>query len=470
MKIIRFEAEHVKKIKAVQITPTGNVVEIAGKNGAGKTSILDSIWWALAGTRAHQPEPIHRDHAKARIKLDLGELIVEREFKRLPAAPGKKDERFTTRILVTTKEGVVVSSPQTLLDQLLGSLSFDPLAFARKSEAEQYRTIQEVCGIDLQASDSQDEADFDERRVVNRTAKARRDAADQIHVPTALLERIDVGALIKERQRREKLNDHRAESVARRESLGRQIVEAERDKARISAAVTEAAKEAAKFEAAQAAARERFTDDQAEAAKHFAAEKETADRRRFEESDHYSEQVTESRAILEALPELTAHETFSDIDEQTARAEVANTKANEAEHQADLVKRFTQEATVAEAEAIRLTEAMAARKLAATAAVEKAALPIPGLSLDNGQVTLNGLPFAQASDADQLRASCAVAMRGDQKLKVIRVRDGSLLDEDSMQILAEMAADADYQVWIERVDTSGKAGIVIEDGCVKEQA
>ena len=49
MRIIRFEAEHIKKIQVVQITPRGHVVEISGKNGAGKTSILDSIWWALAG-------------------------------------------------------------------------------------------------------------------------------------------------------------------------------------------------------------------------------------------------------------------------------------------------------------------------------------------------------------------------------------------------------------------------------------
>ena len=58
MRIIRFEAEHIKKIQVVQITPSGHVVEISGKNGAGKTSILDSIWWALAGTRTHQPDPI----------------------------------------------------------------------------------------------------------------------------------------------------------------------------------------------------------------------------------------------------------------------------------------------------------------------------------------------------------------------------------------------------------------------------
>ena len=460
MKIIRFEAEHVKKIQAVQITPTGHVVEIAGKNGAGKTSILDSIWWALAGTRSHQPEPIHRDHTKARIKLDLGELTVEREFKRLPAAPGKQDERFTTRIHVTTKEGVAVSSPQTMLDQLLGSLSFDPLAFARKSEAEQYRTIQEICGVDLQDSDRQNEADFGERRVVNRTAKARREAADQIHVPTERPMRIDVAALIQERQRREMLNVKRAAIVNGRESFESQIVTAENDAERLETSITIMQEDLARHDA-------QFTENvdrvRAEAKRQIDAltsDSIASKGRLFQQRKQYETSIkfcaaraNNAKTELQALPATPIPETFTDIDEQTERAESVNATVNEAERQVDLKDRLTDEASAAEAESRRLTEAMASRKLAATAAVEKASLNIPGLSLDNGQVNLNGLPFAQASDADQLRASCAIAMNGDQELKVIRVRDGSLLDEDSMQILAEMAKDADYQVWVERVST-----------------
>ena len=92
-----------------------------GRTGQGKTSILDAIWWALAGTRSHQPEPINRDHDQARIKLDLGELVVERQFARLPPAPGRQDERLTTRIIVTDAEGHDLRSPQTILDRLLGS-------------------------------------------------------------------------------------------------------------------------------------------------------------------------------------------------------------------------------------------------------------------------------------------------------------------------------------------------------------
>ena len=468
MRILRFEAEHIKKIEVVAITPSGHVFEVSGNNGAGKTSILDSIWWALAGTRTHQSDPIQHGHDKGRIKLDLGAITVEREFKRLKAAPGKQDERITTRLVVKTAEGQVMQSPQSILDQLLGTLSFDPLAFARKSARDQYQVLEEACGVDLQSIDRQNEADYLARTIANRTAKEKRAAADNISVPAQIPERIDVAALIAERQRREKLNGERAEAVAKLLSLKRKIGEAERDKARISAAVTEAAKAAANFEAAQTAARERLADDQAIAAQHFRADQETADMKRFDESEHYSEQARQLRSALEALSELTAHETFSDIDEQIEQAGTVNAAAHEAERQSRDLGRLEREYEDAEAESIKLTEAMDERKLAAAQAVEKAALPIPGLSLNNGQVSLDGVPFGQSSDADQLRASCAIAMRDNAKLRVLRVRDGSLLDDDSMQILADMATAADFQIWVERVTPSGQDGIAIEDGRVKE--
>ena len=467
LRILRFEAEHIKKIQVVAITPSGHVFEVSGKNGAGKTSILDSIWWALAGTRTHQSDPIQHGHDKGRIKLDLGAITVEREFKRLKAAPGKQDERITTRLVVKTIEGLIMQSPQNILDQLLGSLSFDPLAFARKSAAEQYQALQQACGVDLQSIDQQNAADYLARTIANRTAKEKRAALGQISVPTEIPERVDVAALVAERQRRERLNSDRGEAAAKRESLERQIGEVARDQSHIREAAGRAEKSLKEFAAAQAAALGRLEADQAVASKNFAADQAAESLARVTELGELSELVTESRAILEALPELPAQEVFSDLDEQIEQAAAVNAAAYEAQYQSDDAKRLEREASDAEDESRKLTESMDARKLAAAQAVEKAALPIPGLSLDNGQVSLDGVPFGQSSDADQLRASCAIAMRDNAKLRVLRVRDGSLLDDDSMQILADMATAADFQIWVERVIPSGQDGVAIEDGRVK---
>jgi ABC-type sugar transport system ATPase subunit len=92
MKIVKLNAENIKKLQAVEITPDGEIVTIAGKNGQGKTSVLDSIWWALAGTAHIQAQPIRKGQTKARIRLDLGEIIVERRFTEA-AARSRRERR-----------------------------------------------------------------------------------------------------------------------------------------------------------------------------------------------------------------------------------------------------------------------------------------------------------------------------------------------------------------------------------------
>ncbi len=96
----------------------------------------------------------------------------------------------------------------------------------------------------------------------------------------------------------------------------------------------------------------------------------------------------------------------------------------------------------------------------------KAKMPVEGLGFDLDGVTYNGVPFSQASGAEQLRVSVAMAMALNPDIRVIRISDGSLLDSTNMARLAEMAQEHDCQVWIERVDESGHVGFVIEDGSV----
>src|ERR1017187_8482228 len=101
MKIIRLTAENVKKIKVVDITPTGDLIQVTGKNGSGKSSVLDSIWWALGGEKNIQDVPIRTGTESARVRLDLGDMVVERVFR----ACG------TTSITVRNKAGSEPGTP-----------------------------------------------------------------------------------------------------------------------------------------------------------------------------------------------------------------------------------------------------------------------------------------------------------------------------------------------------------------------
>lgn len=58
IKINALEIENVKRVKAVAFEPTENgLTIIGGRNGQGKTSVLDSIAWALGGGKFEPSEP-----------------------------------------------------------------------------------------------------------------------------------------------------------------------------------------------------------------------------------------------------------------------------------------------------------------------------------------------------------------------------------------------------------------------------
>jgi len=191
MKIVQFTAENIKRLKLVSITPKGHMVEITGKNGQGKTSVLDAIWYALGGKENIPAVPIRRGAEKARVTLDMGEFIVERRFT-------EKDSTITVK---TSDGSATYASPQKMLDALVGSLSFDPLEFSRAGAAEQFAILRQTVkpDVDFDKIAAENKADYEKRTNSNKAAKEQRAIAANIAVPEGLpAEPVDESALDKE--------------------------------------------------------------------------------------------------------------------------------------------------------------------------------------------------------------------------------------------------------------------------------
>jgi len=421
MKILKLTAENVKKLRAVEITPTGELVEITGRNGAGKTSVLDAIWWALEGTKHIQAMPIRKGATKARIRLDLGELVVERRF-------NEKGSLLT----VESDKGARFTSPQGILDKLLGALTFDPLAFVNQEPREQFESLRKIVPleVDVDQLDGLNRTDFDKRTEINRQAKQLRAQADGIAVPDTLpADPIDVAAL-KDRMAEASWISARIEQIRAAEAQLTRDIEAARNKAQ---------------EALRAAERQRREADRLEA--------EAKELIRLAEARATEPREGEPAPVdVQALrAELDAAETINRDIEQRAR-KAALLKAAESEG----------------AKAKELTDLMEARAKAKSVAIAKAPMPVPGLSFGDGAVTFEGVPFGQASSAEQLKVSVAIAMAANPKLRVIRIKEGSLLDDSNITLIAEMAREHDYQVWMETVQSDGRPAVLIEDGEVAE--
>lgn len=98
-----------------------------------------------------------------------------------------------------------------------------------------------------------------------------------------------------------------------------------------------------------------------------------------------------------------------------------------------------------------------------------AKLPIEDLSFDESGVYYKGIPFKQASSAEALRVSVAMGIAMNPELKILLIRDGSLLDNDNLKAISEMAFDSGHQIWLEKVsENDEECSIIISDGSVKE--
>lgn len=413
MKITRLQAENFKKLRAIEIVPgEGAIVDIRGRNAQGKSSVLDAIQAALGGRSVMPAKPVRsgEEQGAIRLELDDGALIIRRTF--TPDGGGQ--------IVVENAEGFRPGSPQKMLDGLYAAVAFDPLAFTREKPDEQYRILRGLVtlSVDPAALERANKDDYDTRRDVNRDLKTAEATLEQMPIY----------------------------EVVASEPL---------DEASFEAKIASASEHNGLIES------RRMRREQVEERKN-----ETVLRIEGLESE-----LASAKDLLRALTEQLVN--AEPLPEPINVSEVQRTLAEVRETNRKIAAMKVRVAQDLRVKALRkqaddLTAQMDARTKEIADAFAAAKMPVPGLSFADGVVLFNGEPFDQASSAEKLRVSTAIGMAGNPKLRVMLVRDGSLLDEEGEKLLAEMAAQHDFQLWVEAVDSSGKVGIVMEDGAVKD--
>ena len=411
VKIAALEAENVKRIKAVALTPspTGLTI-VGGNNNQGKTSVLDALAWALGGEK-FRPTAAVRDGALAppHLKVILSNgVVVERRGK-------------NSSLTVTDPTGQ--RSGQQLLNAFVEPLALDLPRFMQASDKDKADTLLNIIGVGdaLTGLDREIKALYDRRTVIGQIGAQKRHAAEELtEYPDAPSEPVSAIELIQQQQ---EILLHNADNQRKRMKLA-QLEEQEKQLGR---RVQELSQELEMVEHQLTAVQQDVQD------------------------------ATKTVAQLQDESTAELEQSIRNVEEinRQVSANLAKSKAQ------DEAERYAQEYTA-------LTEQIKAKRTARMDLLNGADLPLTGLSVEDGSLTYNGKHWQDMSGSDQLRVATAIVRRlnpdcGFVLLDKLEQMDLSTLAEFGSWLQAE-----GLQAIATRVSTGGECQIIIEDGRVKD--
>ena len=418
VKITALEAENVKRIKAVALTPspTGLTI-VGGNNNQGKTSVLDALAWALGGDR-FRPDAAQRDGAVApahlKVKLSNG-VVVERKGK-------------NASLTVTDPTGR--RSGQQLLNAFVEPLALDLPRFMDASDKEKADILLRIIGIgsELHTRDLEIKGLYDKRTFTGQLAAQKKHFAEElISYPEAPDKPISASDLIRQQQ---DILARNGENQRKRNQLDKLIDE--KNQLNFTLRDLDEKIEDLKEEYEQTQAK--FTD---------------LEKQIFQARKSAAQLQDESTAELEA--------SIRDI-EDTNRKVRANLEKARAED----------EAAQYSGEYDRLTEAIQQKRADRMALLNGADLPLPGLSVEDGALTYKGKHWRDMSGSDQLRVAAAIVRRLNPDCGFVLLDKLEQMDMTTLQEFSAWLEAEGLQAIATRVSTGSECQIIIEDGMVKD--
>lgn len=413
VKINKLEIENVKRVKAVQIEPTADgLTVVGGKNGQGKTSVLDSIAWALGGN-SYKPSNPHREGSVVapmiRIQLDNG-LIVER-----------KGDKGTLR--VTDPSGK--KAGQNLLNSFVEQFAINLPKFMEMNSKDKTKALLNTVdglGEKIYQLEQEELELYNKRRTVGQIRDQKKHyAEEQPFYKEVGNEIVSASELIKEQQ---EILARNGENQRKRDNLenltARQTLVINK-KAELERQLLEINNELETLE----------TDI------------ETANKDVVDLIDESTEELEQS---IENIEEIN----------RKVRANQDREKAEmDAEHYALEYKDLSDE-----------IDALREQKLDL---LNGANLPLEGLSVDNGVITYKGQPWDNMSGSEQLIVATAIVRKINPQCEFVLVDKLEQMDLETLLDFANWLKDNKLQAIATRVSTGEECQIIIEDGYVKER-
>lgn len=409
VKINKLEIENVKRVKAVTIEPTSNGLTIlGGNNNQGKTSVLDAIAWALGGNK-YKPSKPARDGSMnpptLRLELSNG-LIVERK--------GKNSD-----LKVTDPSGQ--KAGQQLLDSFVEELALNLPKFIESSAKDKANTLLQIIGVGekLWELDRKEERLYNERRAIGQIADQKKKyAAEQPQYPEAPNELVSIADLIHEQQEILARNGENARKRQNRENIV--------NKMHLSEARLKQLKEQLDQEEA---IHDKLMGDYVEANKSIE-----------DLVDESTEEIENSIANIEEI-------------NRKVRANLDKEKAEED------AKQYKSQYDNLSAEIQKVRDER-------TSLLDSADLPLPGLSVEDGELVFEGQKWDNMSGSQQLRVSTAIVRKLKPECGFVLLDKLEQMDIPTLNEFGKWLESEGLQAIATRVSSGEECQIIIEDGYV----
>lgn len=418
VKITALEAENVKRIKAVALTPSPTgLTLVGGNNNQGKTSVLDALAWALGGER-FRPTAAQRDGAvaPAHLKVTLSNgVVVERKGK-------------NASLTVTDPTGR--RSGQQLLNAFVEPLALDLPRFMDASDKEKADILLRIIGIgaELHTRDLEIKGLYDKRTFTGQLAAQKKHFAEEmISYPEAPDEPVSASELIRQQQDILARNGENQRLRAQYAELEQQV--------------------------------QQCVDELKRTRERIATLQQLADELDAKHTKLFNQRETARKTVSQLQDESTAELEASIRDiEETNRKVRANLEKSRAED----------EAAQYASEYDRLTESIQQKRADRMALLNGADLPLPGLSVEDGVLTYNGKRWRDMSGSDQLRVAAAIVRRLNPDCGFVLLDKLEQMDMTTLTEFGRWLEAEHLQAIATRVSTGSECQIIIEDGMVKD--
>lgn len=418
VKITALEAENVKRIKAVALTPSPTgLTLVGGNNNQGKTSVLDALAWALGGDR-FRPDAAQRDGAiaPAHLKVTLSNgVVVERKGK-------------NASLTVTDPTGR--RSGQQLLNAFVEPLALDLPRFMDASDKEKADILLRIIGIgaELHTRDLEIKGLYDKRTFTGQLAAQKKHFAEEmISYPEAPDEPVSASELIRQQQDILARNGENQRLRAQYAELEQQV--------------------------------QQCVDELKRTRERIATLQQLADELDAKHTKLFNQRETARKTVSQLQDESTAELEASIRDvEETNRKVRANLEKARAED----------EAAQYASDYDKLTGQIEDKRAERMALLNGADLPLPGLSVEDGVLTYKGKRWRDMSGSDQLRVAAAIVRRLNPDCGFVLLDKLEQMDMTTLQEFSAWLEAEGLQAIATRVSTGSECQIIIEDGMVKD--